>query len=527
MKRSRRLITSRLVASLVAMMLLLTGAMAAFSATPLSSIFFTPDVPVMLGSVMVEPNQVVAVDLAGNTDTTLPAFPAVVPGVHITGYYRISVNQQLLTFDNPVSLPSSSGSGSITITPRDVASFDGTKYSYYFKGSDNGVPAGAAIDALTMIGGDLALSFDIPVSLTGPNNAPVTVYPSDLTQLTGSVAPVRKIFFDGRANGVPAGVNLVGADYLASDGHLLMVFDGTGSIGGENFTPQEVLEFDPSGGGAWSLAYGAETGFAPAHIQGVFAIESATPTPTATITATATPTTTATPTPTATSTATPTATPTVVPVKLRHWPAEIIFPNEPVGVTAASSPEHRVTLHNPLNRLKAAIIFGTPSTDSDEFKISSNNCAPSLPVGKSCKIGVEFVPAQIGRRTGTLTIVNNAHNSPQYVSLVGRGVRPPIRLSPRTMAFGRWQVSAQSQAKTVTIINRSPVPVQIAWQLAGKASTDFMVSGCASQLAPQAQCTLSVSFVPTAKGLRSAHVLITDVAGGSPWRVWLSGSGKQ
>jgi hypothetical protein len=526
MKRSRPPTTLRLVASLAAMMLPLTVAMAAFSATPLSSIFFTPDVPVMLGSVLVEPNQVVAVDLAGNNDTTLPAFPAVAPGVHITGYYRISASQQLLTFDNPVSLPSSSGS--ITITPRDIAIFDGTNYSYYFKGSDNGVPPGAAIDALTMIGSDLALSFDIPVSLPGSNSTSFTAYPSDLVQLTGAGAPVQKIFFDGKTNGVSAGVNLVGADYL-SNGHLLMVFDGTGSIGGENFTPQEVLEFDPSGSGAWSLAYDPGTGFAPAHIQGVFAIESATPTPTATITATATPTTTATatPTPTATSTATPTATPTVVPLKLRHWPAEIIFPNEPVGVTAASSPEHRVTLHNPINRRKTAIIFGPPPTASNGFEVSSNSCAPNLAPGKSCKIGVEFMPAQLGRITGTLTIFDYARNSPQLVSLIGRGVRPVLRLRPTGMAFGRWHLSAQSQPKTVTIINRSPVPVQIAWQVAGKASTDFMVAGCASQLAPQAQCSLSVSFAPTAKGLRSAYILITDVAGGSPWRVWLSGTGKQ
>jgi hypothetical protein len=435
-----------------------------------------------------------------------------------------------LSFDSPVKLPS--GTGTITVTPRDVASFDGTNYSLYFSGSVNGGPAGAAIDALTMVGGtDLALSFDIPVALPGPASTIITAYPSDLVQLTGSGAPFQ-IFFDGRKNGVPAGVNLVGADYLGSNGHLLLVFDGTGSVGGENFTPQEVLEFDPSSSD-WSLAYDAETahpGFAPAHLQGVFALEpTPAPTATATVTATATTTatTTATPTVTSTPTVTPTATPTVVPVKVSYLPAQMVFPNEPVGATAPLGPEQRVTLRNPMNRLEAAIIFGTPQTSSDEFKISSNSCAQNLAPGKSCTIGIQFMPAQLGRRTGRLKIANNARNSPQRVSLAGTGVRPVIRLRPSEMAFGRWQVGVQSNSKTVAIINRSPVPVQIEKvEVTGAASSDFTVSGCPSPLGALAQCSLSVSFKPAKKGLRSARIKITDVARGSPQLVYLSGTGK-
>lgn len=530
MKRSGPTLVLRLLASAAAMILLLAAAIAAFATTPLSRIFFTPDVPAVIGGSPVAPNQLVSIDVANNV-VTLLSFPSVPASVHITGYYQLSNNQQLLTFDNPVSLPV--GSGSITITPRDVASFDGTSYSLpYFVGANNGVPAGAAIDALTMIGSDLALSFDIPVSLPGPNSTTITAYPSDLVQLTGSGAPFQ-IVFSGGQNGVPPGVNLVGAGYLASNGHLLLVFDGMGSVGGESFTPQEVLEFEPSGGGNWSPngspAFDAGAGFAPAHIQGVFALESATLTPTATITATATPTTTATLTPTVTSTptVTPTATPTVVPTNVNYAPVRMVFPNEPVGVTGAPSPEQRVTLHNPMNRLQAAIVFEPPQTTSNGFEVSSNSCAPTLAPGKSCTISVKFMPAQLGRSTGTLEIINNARNSPQRVSLVGTGVRPAIRLRPSELAFGRWQTGDLSNPKTVTIINRSPVPVQIDSEVTGADASEFtVVSNCPSSLGPQMQCSLSVSFRPAKKGRRSARILVSDVAGGNPWRVSLSGIGE-
>jgi Abnormal spindle-like microcephaly-assoc'd, ASPM-SPD-2-Hydin len=529
MKRSGSFVASRVVTSLAATILLLATALAAFAGTPLLSLFFTPDVPTVIAGTAVAPNQVVVDDLAGGvTHLTFPALPA---GVHIATYFQTPDNHQLLSFDTPVTLPAAVGN--ITITPRDVASFDGTAYSLYFAGVDNGVPAGAAIDAITMIdGSDLALSFDIPVALPGPASTTITAYPRDLLRLTGSGAPFQ-IFFDGGKNGVPAGVNLVGADYLESNTHLLLVFDGSGSVGGVEFTPQDVLEFDPAHGD-WSLAYDAEAaypGFAPAHILGIFALE---PTPTPTVTAiatpTATPTAVATLTPTATSTPTitPTATPTVVPVKIRRWPSEIDFPNQPFGTIGARSDERRVTVHNPMNRKKDPIIIGTPHTTSNEFQISSNNCPPSLAPGTSCKIGVKFMPAQLGRRTGTLEIVDNARNNPQHVSLVGRGVRPKIRLRPRTMAFGRWHVGIQSQPETIAITNQSPVPVQIDnIEVTGAASAEFVVvSDCPNPLGALAQCNLSVSFKPAKKGFRWARIKVTDAARGNPQHVSLSGRGR-
>jgi hypothetical protein len=52
---------------------------------------------------------------------------------------------------------------------------------------------------------------------------------------------------------------------------------------------------------------------------------------------------------------------------------------------------------------------------------SINACGNSLVVGASCSIGVFFDPAVGGTRTGTLTITDDAGDSPQTVSLTGLG----------------------------------------------------------------------------------------------------------
>ncbi|GEM_PF-2381057 len=497
------------------------------AATPLLEIFFTPDITATLGNQTVAPNQVASDNFSTVSRLSFPSVPV---NVHVTGYYQTPDNHQLLTFDNPVTLPS--GSGTITITPRDVASFDGKNYALYFSGGANGVPSGAAIDAITMIAGtDLALSFDIPAELPGPGGPAITAYPCDLVRLTGTSSPFT-IFFDGRKAGVPAGINLVGADYLASNGHLLLVFDGTGTVGGENFTAQEVLEFDPSAG-AWSLAYDAESahpGFAPAHLQGVFALEP-TPAPTSTVTASATATVTTTPTvtstPTATATATltptPTSTPTTVPIALSYSPARLAFPRATVGISPSSRCVRKLALRTPNNPRKDPIILGTPESTSDEFTIASSDCTDSLLPGKSCEIDVCFTPTGIGFRTGTLKILDNARNAPQRVRLSGFGVRPRIKFHPKALTFSTASLNQQSAPQTVEVINLSEAPVQIdKVSILGSAAFG-VTSGCPQTLGPLAQCPLTVTYAPVKRGLHFARLKIEDSARGSPQHVPLSG----
>jgi hypothetical protein len=58
----------------------------------------------------------------------------------------------------------------------------------------------------------------------------------------------------------------------------------------------------------------------------------------------------------------------------------------------------------------------------------TNNCGATLQPGASCAITVSFIPSGTGPRTGTITIADNAPDSPQTIAVSGVGVGSPVPL---------------------------------------------------------------------------------------------------
>src|SRR6267154_1779659 len=138
------------------------------------------------------------------------------------------------------------------------------------------------------------------------------------------------------------------------------------------------------------------------------------PSPTPTPSTSATPARTATPTRTATGTRTPTPSATATPgPSVTLSPTSLNFPNQIVGTT--SGPQN-VALSNPSS---FAVAISSISS-SAEFP-QTNNCPSSLSPAASCTISISFKPAKNGRRSGTLTVTDNAARSPQTVALKGMG----------------------------------------------------------------------------------------------------------
>ena len=92
----------------------------------------------------------------------------------------------------------------------------------------------------------------------------------------------------------------------------------------------------------------------------------------------------------------------------------LTFGNQTVGT---GSPAQSVTLSNSGS---AALSISSFAVTGDFGQ--TNNCGSSVAAGSSCTINVTFTPTAVGTRSGTLTITDNASNSPQTVSLTGTGV---------------------------------------------------------------------------------------------------------
>jgi hypothetical protein len=265
---------------------------------PISVLTYSPDITVALGGTTVAPGDVADDDLVQP-----PALLDIGPGpadANLTGYHRLPDGDQLLSFDVTVSL------GGLTVEPRDVVRTNGVSYALVFSGAARDVPDGVAIDAIAMIGDDLLLSFNVDVTVNG-----FTAADADVVRFDGATFSP---FFDAAAAGVPRGLDLDALHYL-DNGHLLVSFDGSGTVGGVTFDDEDVLAYDPALH-TWTLVYDGSAAYPqwaaadldalsaapPATIPTATGTPAATPTPTVEVVAT----TTFTPAPGATDTATAT-----------------------------------------------------------------------------------------------------------------------------------------------------------------------------------------------------------------------------
>jgi hypothetical protein len=95
-------------------------------------------------------------------------------------------------------------------------------------------------------------------------------------------------------------------------------------------------------------------------------------------------------------------------------PLSVVFPNQYVGTSGLPQ---TVTV---TNTGSATLTITTVTANPADFGVLSN-CTNPVPINSSCTIGVFFDPTASGTRTGTLTITDNAGNSPQTVTLTGSG----------------------------------------------------------------------------------------------------------
>jgi hypothetical protein len=160
---------------------------------------------------------------------------------------------------------------------------------------------------------------------------------------------------------------------------------------------------------------------------------------------------------------------------------------------------------------------------------SQTNTCPispaSLGLGKTCTVTVTFKPLGMGVRTATLNIASNGMNSPQTVALSGTGTF--VKLTPTSLTFSPITVGHSSGAKTVTFTNVGNAPLTMnAISFTGTNSGDYtQTNTCGTSVAAGASCTVSVTFKPTAVGVRTANLYLDDNDGAGPQTVTLSGTG--
>jgi hypothetical protein len=152
----------------------------------------------------------------------------------------------------------------------------------------------------------------------------------------------------------------------------------------------------------------------------------------------------------------------------------------------------------------------------------TDNCSVALPGGQKCDINVVFKPSLIGPRTGTLTVSFGGNIPSQTVSLSGNAGASAVTLSPTSLSFPVQAIGTTSGAQQVTITNSGTGPLTISsLQTSGPFAT---TNTCGAPVAPSSDCTVQVTFTPTASGTQTGNLTITDNAANSPQTVALTGN---
>jgi ASPM-SPD-2-Hydin domain-containing protein len=171
-------------------------------------------------------------------------------------------------------------------------------------------------------------------------------------------------------------------------------------------------------------------------------------------------------------------------------PGTLTFSNQSVGTT--SNPQ-AVTLSNmgtgPVTITSIAITMDFAQT---------NNCGSSLAGGASCAINVTFTPKATGPRSGTLTITDNASNSPQAVTLSGTGVNA-----------ADFSISSSPTSATVPAGQSTSLTLSVTPTGGFSQSVNLSCTGAPTL----ANCTINpMSLTPNGSSAATATVTITTTA---------------
>lgn len=196
-----------------------------------------------------------------------------------------------------------------------------------------------------------------------------------------------------------------------------------------------------------------------------------------------------------------------------------------VGSTSAVQ---KITLTNTGNADFSLGAVRASGADTIDFQVKST-CESKVAAGKACDITVVFAPKSPGEKTAAITIAGEAIGSPTTTKLSGTGVGSKLNVSTPRLAYAEQATATQSTPQSVTLSNGGNATLSFSKiSLTGPNATDFNQSNnCNSNLAPGANCTVTVTYKPTVEGPKIASVAISGNFGAAPALIALFADGKR
>jgi 6-phosphogluconolactonase (cycloisomerase 2 family) len=208
-------------------------------------------------------------------------------------------------------------------------------------------------------------------------------------------------------------------------------------------------------------------------------------------------------------------------------PGSLTFPTIAQG-TASPPQSATVTSSGSATLQIFSVVLG--GSNPADFTMSST-CSGAFAINANCSIGVTFTPQAAGLRSATITITDNASNSPQALQISGTATsspptNPAVSLGTTALSFPEVTQGTISAPQKVTLTSSGGATLHISSVVAGGANpAEFsLTNGCSGAYVVNSTCSLGVSFAPQAPGSHSARLTITDDAPNSPQSITLNGT---
>jgi hypothetical protein len=166
--------------------------------------------------------------------------------------------------------------------------------------------------------------------------------------------------------------------------------------------------------------------------------------------------------------------------------------------------------------------------NTNDFSSSSPTCTAPLSANSTCTITVTFTPLAAGLRTATVTLTDDAPDSPQVINIQGNASAGPtsaVVLNPSSPDFGA-KTQGTSTPMNVTVTNAGTAALHISNAVLGGANAnEFSLSDptCNTAIAASGSCTIVLVFAPVSVGAHVASVTLTDDAPSSPQVINITG----
>ncbi len=154
----------------------------------------------------------------------------------------------------------------------------------------------------------------------------------------------------------------------------------------------------------------------------------------------------------------------------------------------------------------------------------TNDCPATLAPDETCTVTAAFEPTTSGAYDGTITLTDNATDSPQTIRLSGKGVSPNATLSPSLINFGNQTIEKPSMTKEVILLNSGTSTLTID-DISTSESMFTQTNSCGGTLEAKEDCMIRVVYLPTETGAATATLNVTSDDPSSPAKVFLFGNG--